>query len=156
MIFLCESFYCTILTKILQILKKVLSKMKFGEIYYRENCMKLHDAEIFLVPLIFVSQNATYLKGDWNICKHYVLLKDIKGGTKKMILYLIAMWFCHSQVKYHFMRFVIMQKFVTEWVSATYLGFIVISMSWISSLQVTKESNYEMTNERKKKYTKIG
>lgn len=74
-------------------MKKVLSKMKFGEIYYRENCMKLHDAEIFLVPLIFVSQNATYLKGDrlkylQTLCSPY---KDIKGGTKKMILYLIAM-----------------------------------------------------------------
>lgn len=114
-------------------------------------CRNISGAINFCITKCYLfKRRLKYLQ---TLCSPY---KDIKGGTKKMILYLIAMWFCHSQVKYHFMRFVIMQKFVTEWVSATYLGFIVISMSWISSLQVTKESNYEMTNERRKKYTKIG
>lgn len=116
----------------LQNFEKVLSKIKFGEIYHWENCMQLMQKYFWCHINFCVTKCYLFKRRLKCLTSRSPPYKDIKGWNQEMNLYLIAMWFCHSWVKYHFMSFVTMQKFVTEWVSATYL--VLLLYLWAESL----------------------
>lgn len=139
--------------KILPNFEKVLSKMKFGEIYYWENCMQLMQKYFWCHINFCVTKCYLFKRRLKFLTSRSPPYKDIKGWNQEMNLYLIAMWFCHSQVIFY--EFCDYAKIRNRMGVCNIFGFIVISMSWISYMQVMKESNYEITNKRKKKILKL-